>query len=191
MIALTMALGITRAAYSQNVGGGASLGMVMSQVDGDRYGGYKKIGWQLGGYAWYDFNDRWALQPELMVTNRGSREIAVNYRLSMTYIDVPVMINFHALPAKGDRLLVQAGPSIGYLLQAKHGWSPYKNDVVDRFTKVDLEGQVGVAYKIAGNVSLFARVGKSFNDNRNRNNPLTPGYTTHNHIMVGVRVHGK
>ncbi len=56
-------LGIFGKAAAQNVGAGLIVAGVASQIDGDSWGGYNKLGYSLGGFAWYDFNDRISLEP--------------------------------------------------------------------------------------------------------------------------------
>jgi hypothetical protein len=176
---------------AQNVGGGAVAGLVLSQIDGDGFGGYDKIGWQVGGFAWYDLNEIWAIQPELLVTNRGSRD-GVNYRrLSTTYIDVPVMVNFHVIPSRGDRLIAQAGPSFSYLLDAQVGLAPYKSDNSENYKKYDLALNGGLVYKINETLSLSGRFTKSFMSIRSGSNLYTSGFTTHRYLTFGLRIQFK
>lgn len=178
-------------AGAQNIGGGGSLGLVMSQIDGDGFGGYDKIGWQVGGFAWYDFNEQWALQPELLVTNRGSRNGPTYSRLSTTYIDVPVMVNFHLMPGSSDRLIAQAGPSFGYLLDAQVGMGPNKADNRENYKKYDIALNGGLVYQLNETLSLCGRFSKSIVSVRQGSNMYTGGWTTHRYITLSLRVQFK
>lgn len=176
---------------AQGIGGGGSAGFVLSQVDGDRYGGYEKIGYQLGGFAWYAFDERWSLKPEILVTNRGSRSIENNFKLSFTYLDVPVYAGFKVFDGRGGALTLEAGFSAGYLLKARKGFAAAKDDVEDSFDRLDLGVTGGLTYQVAPMISFAGRLSYSVMDIRKGNNMYTSGYTTNNYLTFSLRVHSK
>ncbi len=48
-------------------------GIVTSQVGGDSYSGFNKLGVTFGGFVRYAINDKWSAQFELAYVQKGSR----------------------------------------------------------------------------------------------------------------------
>lgn len=147
---------------SQNVGAGLSLGPIFSQLDGDSFGGYKKIGLHFGGYSWYDFSDRIALQIEILYQQKGSRE-TVNgyYRQSFHYIDVPVLARFLALGDTDKGLFLHAGLAPGFLISSQVGFRNTKTDDTSKWNRFSTDALADVEYKINSKLSFMMRFGIS------------------------------
>lgn len=83
-----------------------SLGFagVASQVDGDMYGGYRKLGLSAGPSVLVQFHKNWVLQTGVWYTQKGSRDGRITgsdlgtaiekYKLNLHYVDVPVMVHY-------------------------------------------------------------------------------------------------
>lgn len=77
---------------------------VASQVDGDMYGGYRKLGLTAGPSVLVQFHRNWVLQTGVWYTQKGSRDGRLTgsdlgttiekYKLNLHYIDVPVIVNY-------------------------------------------------------------------------------------------------
>ncbi|HEX2898696.1 MAG TPA: hypothetical protein VHS96_03145, partial [Bacteroidia bacterium] len=103
---LGLLLGMQGPLTAQNVGAGLIAAGVASQIDGDNWGGYNKIGYSLGGFAWYDFNDRISLSPEITIGHRGSREMVEGYeQYNLNVIDVPLLLRYCILGDINDQNL--------------------------------------------------------------------------------------
>jgi len=104
----------TRHAHAQRILGGISLGMNLTQVDGDQFYGFNKIGLNFGPMAIVPFgkNKSWSVSLELLYNQKGSYHRgstdSTTYRLNLDYIDVPVMIHFT------DKKIVSAGVGFSY-----------------------------------------------------------------------------
>jgi hypothetical protein len=90
---------IVHQSYSQGFKGGVLVGLTASQVDGDDWAGYSKVGFQGGAYSRYLFNEEWALVVELKFIQKGSlRTVKDNpeayFKIALSYIDIPVFINY-------------------------------------------------------------------------------------------------
>ena len=151
--------------HGQYWGGGIIAGFSASQIDGDSYGGYKKLGPVLGGFARYEFNEKFSLQPEIVYNQRGAREVkdATFYHVRNNYIDVPVMLNYRAWSNGNQSIQVQAGPQFGALLGATGavGDKDNKVDISGSFNRFNLDGVGGADFYVASNLSINGRFGYS------------------------------
>jgi hypothetical protein len=129
---------VTHAAWSQGKNTGnifqfeekrffGSIGFagVASQVDGDHYGGYKKLGLATGGEVFVQFHKDWVLQTGIWYTQKGSKDNKVTgtglgsamekYKLNLHYFDVPVIINY----VYKETYLLGAGASYNAFFRSK------------------------------------------------------------------------
>ncbi len=84
--------------------GSINVGGVASQVDGDDFGGYNKLGLTAGPSVLVQLNNNWVMQVGLFYTQKGSRNGKANdsdlglsidrYKLNLHFFDVPVMFNY-------------------------------------------------------------------------------------------------
>ena len=51
---------------------GLLAGLSGSQIEGDGYGGYNKLGFIAGGFSNVDLNEKWSTQIEIYFINKGS-----------------------------------------------------------------------------------------------------------------------
>ena len=149
---------------SQGFGGGPSLAINFSQVDGDGVGGYKKLGLNLGGFVYYSFNDKIALQPEILFSQKGAREVnetmAWNFRAN--YFDVPVILRITALEKNFGKLIAEVGPSFGYLINAKRGLAPIIQNVTPEYNKLSYEFHAGFGFRFPQGLMVSIRHSTSF-----------------------------
>jgi hypothetical protein len=94
-ISLYLFLGAIKGS-SQIFEGGFILGMTASQVDGDTYSGFDKIGLTSGAYIQMEISDNSALKMELRYTQRGAynKQDDQNpgfYKLNLHYGELPLM----------------------------------------------------------------------------------------------------
>lgn len=108
MVVLGLAIGKTNAQsyYEEDKRtfyGGLSLGATFSQLDGDNFAGYHKIGLTGGAIVYAQVAPRIAPSLELLFTQKGAvsntEKPAINvrvndYKVNLNYIEVPVMLNY-------------------------------------------------------------------------------------------------
>lgn len=87
--------------------GGAVAGTNFSQVDGDYFAGYYKIGLNAGGIVYAHIAKRVALSMEILYSQKGSKSnipipspklahtYITNYGIKLNYIELPIMINYY------------------------------------------------------------------------------------------------
>lgn len=85
--------------------GGLLGGVNFTQVDGDSYAGYHKIGFNAGGIAYAQLAPKIAGSIEILFSQKGSRGhkaqesgnpgvIIQKYRIDLNYAEVPIQINY-------------------------------------------------------------------------------------------------
>jgi hypothetical protein len=104
-------------AFSQYFKGGVVAGLSASQVDGDTYFGFNKLGLLGGGWVRWMFTDDVSGQLELRYIMKGAYEAdnvnnIVYYKLVLHYADVPIIMNYHYR----ERVLFQLGLSPEFLV---------------------------------------------------------------------------
>lgn len=98
---------------------GFSVGANFSQVDGDYYAGFNKLGITAGPIIHINFNPNWSASLELLYSQKGAKSKPdpnnVNtYLFVLDYAEVPVLINYN----DKNRLLFQAGLAYGRNIKA-------------------------------------------------------------------------
>ncbi|WP_276134925.1 porin family protein [Polluticoccus soli] len=99
--------------------GGLLAGTNFTQVDGDNYAGYHKVGLNVGGIVYTRFADKFAGSLEILFSQRGSRAhqeqrsnhrlfIIQKYNIDLNYAEVPIMFNYF------DKKKAHAGAGFSY-----------------------------------------------------------------------------
>lgn len=162
-------------------------GIVTSQVGGDSYSGFNKLGLTVGGFVRYGLSEKWSAQFEIAYVQKGSRNdfsISENdpsqasefFLMRLNYIEIPLLIKF-----SHRNFVYEAGLYYGSLVGLYMEYrqdngrvsGPYEN--LDEFnqqlidngeTKLvkdyDFGGMVGLAYKITDNILGLLRISTSF-----------------------------
>lgn len=118
-------------AFSQEVKFGAKVGLNLSNIRGDYPTGIdehnSKIGFHIGGFAEYEINDKFTLQPELLFSTQGntygykdyygggSYYEGADYNLKLNYLNLPIVLKYNII----EKLSIDFGLQIGYLMSAK------------------------------------------------------------------------
>ena len=177
-------------AYSQNVGGGLSLGPNFCQIDGDFYKGFNKIGISAGGYAWYDFNDNVGLQVEILYNTKGARANTGGsgiYHSRLNYIDVPVLANFRLFGDRDKGIMFQAGLVPGSLLFARLGPNGLISNVTNNFRRFSMEAGSGFTFFLAPKISAMTRWNYSIRDISAYADPTTSFRVSNHYITLALR----
>lgn len=124
--------------FPQHILGAVSAGVNLSQVDGDEVYGFKKVGFNGGPSVIIPFgkDKRWSVTLELLYSQLGSRQRSVysttdtivkkdsikfydGYRLSLNYVQVPVIVHFT------DKRFIAGG--LGFLYGQLVGVTEYED----------------------------------------------------------------
>ena len=106
-------------AGEQRFNGGILLGGNVSQVDGDTWSGYYKVGFQAGGLVSLRISPRSSFQMEMEYFQKGSRKNAdtekedyTSYLLRLHYLEIPVLYQY----TFARRFFAEIGPAVDVLL---------------------------------------------------------------------------
>lgn len=152
--------GLSFLAAGQAFEGGPLLGISLNQIDGDRYSGYDMPGVIVGAYTKTTFGDPVNYQIEIKYFSKGASSGLIKdiievqyYRMRLRYIQVPVTGQI----SLNDRMLVEVGPSFGYLISAReddgNGYVEPQKD----FNTLEIAGMVGFNYMLGERIIANAR----------------------------------
>jgi len=106
--------------------GGIAAGVNFSQVDGDGFAGYNKVGLNAGPVVYARLAPAFSMSLEFSLTQKGSKmrrisesvytgQIVEMYDMKLNYVEVPLL--FHFMPP--GRFHYSLGGAYAYLLSAK------------------------------------------------------------------------
>ncbi|WP_430814249.1 porin family protein [Carboxylicivirga sp. RSCT41] len=120
ILILLLVLFVT-ASYAQDFRAGPLLGISFSQVDGDNYAGYNKVGLNMGAFVSRQISDKWDIQLDIAYIQKGSREAPDpdkgkydDYKIALSYIQFPLVGRYHY-----KQFSAEGGISIGALLNSE------------------------------------------------------------------------
>ena len=156
------------AAYSQEKSNTFNLlvsaGVSPSQVHGDAYSGFHKLGVMGGAGVETLFNDRWSSSLSFLFIQKGARknqDIDNNdlryYYLNLNYLEVPVMLVY-----KHKKFLFDAGVSAGYLINYYEGSEAGNLTGMYPFKKFEYSVKVGLGVVLTPKWSVNLRSSNSF-----------------------------
>lgn len=184
------ALLFTIAANAQKWHFGPKLDANYSTVQGKGIRDKYSAGFQIGGFAEYNFNKQWAVQPELLYTwsqykkasnfltyyNNYGRSSAGN-NINLAYVSVPILAKYNL----NNTVSFLAGPQASYLIYEDENL--LKNDN-QAFKNFELSANIGVQVNIE-KVGFYARFNKGLTDINN----IDERYKwKSSHIQVGIAV---
>jgi len=131
--------------------GGALIGLSASQVDGDTYSGFNKLGFLGGAWVRRMFTYTTGGQMEVRYVMKGAYETeniddAIYYKLSIHYVDIPVLINYHYK----ENVIFELGISPEFLVYDREEEDPNGTSPVDapKFHKLTMSAIGGLGYTI-------------------------------------------
>ena len=155
--------------YAQDVNFGAKLGLNIANLLGNNSVDWNsKVGFQIGIFTEIKVSDKFALQPELMISSQGAKsKYSDIYRkeestFNLSYLNIPIIAKYYVF----DEFNLYAGPQIGLLLSAKNKYNySYEGSTKNSGTE-DLKGDLksldfgfnfGAGFSITENISADLR----------------------------------
>lgn len=93
-------------------------GLVASQVDGDNYAGYNRLGLQFGGFSNFKFDNVWGAQFEIKYIQKGSKfqsqKTGTFFEVKLDYVEVPILFNYQF----DEKMYFEAGLGVAYLIKS-------------------------------------------------------------------------
>jgi len=145
---------------AQYFNGGIVGGLSASQIDGDTFSGFNKLGVVAGGWVSRNFAENLAGQLEIRYIGKGAyfsdleNAFPVYDKRSLHYIDMPVLLNYYYR----DRIVLNLGVSPEYLV--KHVWETLDGiDPNDPFlyNSFTMSGIFGVGYTFLEKLTFNVR----------------------------------
>ena len=88
--------------YAQVFKVGLIAGISGSQVEGDGYGGYNKLGFIVGGFTNVEHSEKFSTQLDMYFINKGSQKNPNTsegdvdaFKLNINYIEMPFALRYH------------------------------------------------------------------------------------------------
>lgn len=145
---------------AQRFQGGLLAGITASQVDGDSYSGYNKVGLMGGVFVNTGFKYNFGAQLEIRYAGKGAQKPTSSddtevYKLSLHYIDLPLMITY----TFKKRAIFDLGIVPGYLFarKGKDSGGNLPQEFLVEFKKLDIAWLAGVNFKITENLIVNLR----------------------------------
>ncbi len=146
----------------QSFKGGVLVGLVGSQVAGDRYSGYNKAGLTGGGWVNLTANPNTQYQMELTYIQKGSRENPDYekekydfYRMQLGYVELALLYRM----LYSEKLNFEIGPAMDFLL---HHHEKFNNEeLFSPFAKRNLCLILGLSYRIGEKTIVNFRTNNS------------------------------
>jgi len=114
LLLITLLAVVPGKAVAQRILGAVSLGMNLTQVDGDDFFGFHKVGLNVGPMVIVPFGKKknWSASMELLYSQKGSKHNgsadSTDYRLIQDYAEIPVLVHFT------DKKLISGGLGFSY-----------------------------------------------------------------------------
>ncbi|MDD4051725.1 MAG: porin family protein [candidate division Zixibacteria bacterium] len=150
VIVLVMAyMGITGTANAQeNARYGIRLGLSLADISGDIDAYYAKTaikeGVMFGISAAIPQGDRFFIQPEVYYVIKGTKnDTDAKEKLSLSYLEIPVLLRFVVIPQGPVRPSIFIGPAADLLLGAKYVYGTEDTDIMDFTNKMDASLIIG------------------------------------------------
>ena len=164
---------------AQRFNGGIFAGGLVSQVDGDYYGGFSKFGFLGGGLVSLRVSPHSAFQMELEYIQKGSRinadtltNTGTTYLFRFHYLEVPLLYQY----TFAKRLSVEAGPAIDVLLGSLEESDGIESPSIVPLRPLTLAGIIGFSGFISKHLKANFRFNYSLLSIRQTAETYPPSY---------------
>ncbi|KAB1068350.1 PorT family protein [Tamlana haliotis] len=143
---------------AQNIQYGIKGGLNFANVYGDNTENIDMVtAFNFGAMAEIPFSEKFSFQPELLFSGAG---FSIDEDVTaLNYINLPLMGKYYIT----NRLSLEAGPQIGFLVSAKHE----DLDVKDAYNTVDFGLSAGLGYKLNNGLNFGVRYNYGLTDINN------------------------
>jgi hypothetical protein len=179
--------------WAQDFKGGITGGITSSQVDGDRYSGFHKLGFHIGGFVNRPLKGKSSVQFGIQYNQKGSYKNFKDdptrdfYKIRLHYVEMPVKYQYQYNPKFG----FYGGLSFSYLISSLEadGYGALRPEDSPEFNKTDLNALVGLRYQLRKEVHFIASFAYSLYSIRTQytNSPfLREGRQYNRLLLLGV-----
>ncbi|MCX6245120.1 MAG: porin family protein [Bacteroidetes bacterium] len=149
--------------HAQRFNGGLMAGGIVSQVDGDYYGGYNKLGYLGGGFVSLRVSPRSSFQMELEYIQKGSRinsdstNAGNTYLMRFHYLEVPVLYQF----TFAKKFSFETGPAMDVLLGSREESNGLETQSTIPLRNITVTGIIGASWFITEHLKVNFRINYS------------------------------
>lgn len=178
LVVCLLVLGMVAPAVGQRFNGGIIAGGVVSQVDGDGYGGYHKFGYMAGAVVSLDVSPRSSFQMELEYIQKGSRistdslNYGNSYLMRFHYLEVPLMYQYKLW----NRFSLEAGPAMDVTLGSLEESNGLETQSTIPLRNVTLCGILGASAHLGDHLKINFRLNYSLLSIRQTAETYPPDY---------------
>ncbi len=167
------------AGFAQTFNGGILAGGLISQVDGDTWDGYHKVGYLAGGFVGLRLSPHSSFQLEMEYIQKGSRhnpdpENSSDqlYLLRLHYLELPLLYQY----TFAGRFSLEAGPAADVLLGYHEEQDGISDPPTEPVRNVTLSGIFGASVYITDHLKANLRFNYSLISLRNSSAPYPQAY---------------
>jgi len=166
---LALLAGLSGAAQAQrNISLGLKAGGTYSTFVGDN-ANYtypltstkSMFGFHAGAFVNIGITKLFAFQPELIYSEKGTKYTNIDNFTRLGYLDIPLAFHVNA-----DGLFFEAGPQVGFLLNAKNKSGSISTDVKDSYNDIDFGYLFGLGYQRKSGPGIGLRYNGGFTNVR-------------------------
>lgn len=148
---------------------GIHAGLIASQLDGDNYTGYDKLGWRIGARVVREVGLKTEILIELNYEEKGSRFESRDGRpvdernriIKLTYAEVPIIMRWYH--KKQQRLFFESGFALSYLLDSRFRVIGNRGNllafeaIAPEFSRSELNLILGLGHHFSDKVGFYFR----------------------------------
>ena len=128
---------------------GLKAGVNFSSFTGADAGGSSTLtGFNIGGLVNFPISPMFSVQPELFFSQEGAKETGSDNKLSLGYINIPVLLQYNNARPAG--FYAETGPQLGLLISAKDKSNGVSVDVKSSIKSTAVSWALGLGYKLPG-----------------------------------------
>jgi len=157
-ICILILLSLTITSYSQQFNGGFFAGLSASQIDGDTYSGYNKLGFTAGAYATRELNRNFIFKTEVRYIQKGANKRVTEDSRTMDktklqYAEIPLLVQYFY----NKEIFLEGGLVPEFLLASAEDFGDGYIDPTNPYHRFSLEGALGAGYFISSHIAAGAR----------------------------------
>lgn len=146
---------------AQEIKFGAKAGLNFAFITGDNSEDFDPTSdFNFGILAEIPISEKFSFQPELLYSGQGY-DTSINSEgyIGLNYLNIPLLAKYYV----SEKLSVEAGPQIGFLLSTKGGTKDYKG----LFKTTDFGLSFGMSYKLNNGLNFSARYNQGLSNINN------------------------
>lgn len=114
LLSIIAILGLSNSIIAEDVNFGLKTGLNISNFTGGDADRNNILNFHVGGFAEFELNEKFSLQPELLYSRQGS-EAENSIKIKVDYLAIPLMAKYYL----SEKFSLEAGPQVSFLVNDK------------------------------------------------------------------------